>query len=435
MPMRWARTRRGSSPIGRARRRPDAHGLLGRGSPRGGHRRRSAGTAHGRRAARGAALVEAHDGDLAVGCVRLEEGEGLEAQHAGDEGGGERLERDVVVAHVAVVEAARELDLVLGRGQGLLEVGEGGDRLQVRVVLRHGEQAAQALAQHVLGRSDLGRVARGARRHSGGPGVGDRLEGAALVAHVALHRVDQVGDQVVAALELDVDLRPGFLRPVAGADQAVVREGQPQPDDDDDRDNDPNPAQSALILAGNREFGRYAWARRCHRVFLSIFLCLCLRIFLRRFLITEPKNYSQPCLISRGGSGRESYRNRLHGRMYFTDAHEELRLHVKRFLEKECVPHLEEWEEKTFPDSIFKRFGELGFLGLRYPPEYGGQGGDYFTAVVLSEEMAKAGLGGLAMAVDVQAQVATPPVFKFGTEEQRRPWGVPAIAGAQIAAL
>jgi alkylation response protein AidB-like acyl-CoA dehydrogenase len=80
--------------------------------------------------------------------------------------------------------------------------------------------------------------------------------------------------------------------------------------------------------------------------------------------------------------------------MYFTDAHEELRLHVRRFLEKECVPHLEEWEEKTFPSSIFKRFGELGFLGLRYPPEYGGQGGDYFTAVVLSEEMAKAGLGG-----------------------------------------
>ena len=121
--------------------------------------------------------------------------------------------------------------------------------------------------------------------------------------------------------------------------------------------------------------------------------------------------------------------------MYFTDAHEELRLHVRKFLEKEVVPHLDEWEEKTFPDSIFKRFGELGFLGLRYPPEYGGQGGDYFSAVVLSEEMAKAGLGGLAMAVDVQAEMATPPVFKFGSEEQRRRWVVPAIQGDQIAAL
>ncbi|HEY1456675.1 MAG TPA: acyl-CoA dehydrogenase family protein, partial [Candidatus Dormibacteraeota bacterium] len=121
--------------------------------------------------------------------------------------------------------------------------------------------------------------------------------------------------------------------------------------------------------------------------------------------------------------------------MYFTDAHEELRLHVRRFLEKEVHPHLEEWEEKTFPDSIFKRFGELGFLGLRYPPEYGGQGGDYFSAVVLSEEMARAGCGGLGMAVAVQAEMATPPVFRFGTEVQRRRWVVPAIQGEQIAAL
>ncbi|HET9411015.1 MAG TPA: acyl-CoA dehydrogenase family protein [Candidatus Dormibacteraeota bacterium] len=121
--------------------------------------------------------------------------------------------------------------------------------------------------------------------------------------------------------------------------------------------------------------------------------------------------------------------------MYFTDAHEELRLHIRKFLEKEVKPHLEEWEEKTFPDSIFLRFGELGFLGLRYPPEYGGQGGDYFSAVVLSEEMAKAGCGGLGMAVSVQTEMATPPVFKFGTEEQKRRWVVPAIRGEQIAAI
>ncbi len=121
--------------------------------------------------------------------------------------------------------------------------------------------------------------------------------------------------------------------------------------------------------------------------------------------------------------------------MYFTDAHEELRLHIRRFLEKEVQPHLAEWEETTFPDEIFGRFGELGFLGLRYPAEYGGQGGDYFSAVVLSEEMARAGCGGLGMAVAVQAEMATPPVFKFGTEEQKRRWLVPAIRGEQIAAL
>jgi alkylation response protein AidB-like acyl-CoA dehydrogenase len=121
--------------------------------------------------------------------------------------------------------------------------------------------------------------------------------------------------------------------------------------------------------------------------------------------------------------------------MYFTDAHEELRLHIRRFLEREVAPHLEEWEETTFPDSIMRRFGELGFLGLRYPTEYGGQGGDYFMAVVLAEEMAKLHCGGLGMAVAVQAEMATPPVFRFGTEEQKQRFLVPAIAGDAIAAL
>src|SRR3989441_5244736 len=121
--------------------------------------------------------------------------------------------------------------------------------------------------------------------------------------------------------------------------------------------------------------------------------------------------------------------------MFFTDAKEALGLHIRSFLEKEVQPHLEEWEEKTFPDSIFQRLGELGFLGLRYPPEYGGQGGDYFSAVVLSEEMARAGSGGLGMAVAVQTEMATPPVFKFGTEEQKRRWLGPAIRGEQIASI
>jgi alkylation response protein AidB-like acyl-CoA dehydrogenase len=121
--------------------------------------------------------------------------------------------------------------------------------------------------------------------------------------------------------------------------------------------------------------------------------------------------------------------------MYFTDAHEELRLHIRRFLEKEVAPHLDEWEKTLFPDTIMARMGELGFLGLRYPPEYGGQGGDYFSAVVLSEEMARVHCGGLGMAVAVQSEMATPPVFKFGTEEQKRRFLAPAIAGTAIASI
>src|SRR2546421_13050829 len=92
--------------------------------------------------------------------------------------------------------------------------------------------------------------------------------------------------------------------------------------------------------------------------------------------------------------------------MYFTDAHEELRLHIRKFLEKEVQPHLEEWEEKTFPDEIFRRFGELGFLGLRYPPEDGGQGGDYLSAGVLSGEIGRARSGGPRRAAATRTQKA-----------------------------
>jgi alkylation response protein AidB-like acyl-CoA dehydrogenase len=121
--------------------------------------------------------------------------------------------------------------------------------------------------------------------------------------------------------------------------------------------------------------------------------------------------------------------------MYFTDAHQELRLHIRRFLEKEVVPNLEEWEETTFPNAIMKRFGDVGLLGLRYPSEYGGQGGDYFSAVVLSEEMARVHCGGLGMAVAVHSEMATPPVARFGSEQQKRRFLAPAISGDAIAAI
>ena len=80
----------------------------------------------------------------------------------------------------------------------------------------------------------------------------------------------------------------------------------------------------------------------------------------------------------------------------FTDEHEQLRETIRRFVIKELQPHAEEWEETTFPDSVLARMGELGFLGLDKPERYGGQGGDYYTALVLAEEMAGAHSGGCA---------------------------------------
>ena len=64
----------------------------------------------------------------------------------------------------------------------------------------------------------------------------------------------------------------------------------------------------------------------------------------------------------------------------FTDEHEQLRESIRNFAIKELAPHAEEWEETTFPDSVFPRMGELGFLGLDKPEEYGGQGGDYYSS-------------------------------------------------------
>src|SRR2546428_2030974 len=80
----------------------------------------------------------------------------------------------------------------------------------------------------------------------------------------------------------------------------------------------------------------------------------------------------------------------------FNDEHEQLRESIRSFAIKELAPHAEEWEETTFPDSVFPRMGELGFLGLDKPERYGGQGGDYYSSLVLPPEIVHAPSGGLA---------------------------------------
>src|SRR6187551_160316 len=119
----------------------------------------------------------------------------------------------------------------------------------------------------------------------------------------------------------------------------------------------------------------------------------------------------------------------------FTDEHEQLRESIRAFAKKELAPHAEEWERTTFPDSVFRRMGELGFLGLDKPEAYGGQGGDYYTSLVLAEEMVHAQCGGLAMGIAVHTDMAMPPILLFGTEEQKQEWVVPAIKGEKILCL
>ncbi|HEX5308423.1 MAG TPA: acyl-CoA dehydrogenase family protein [Solirubrobacteraceae bacterium] len=116
----------------------------------------------------------------------------------------------------------------------------------------------------------------------------------------------------------------------------------------------------------------------------------------------------------------------------FTDEHEQLRESISSFVAKELAPHAMEWEETTFPDSVFHRMGELGLLGLDKPEAYGGQGGDYYTSLVLAEEMTGAQSGGLAMGVAVHTDMAMPPILAFGSEEQKQEWVAPAIRGEKI---
>jgi alkylation response protein AidB-like acyl-CoA dehydrogenase len=120
----------------------------------------------------------------------------------------------------------------------------------------------------------------------------------------------------------------------------------------------------------------------------------------------------------------------------FTAEHEALRASVRRFVDNEIRPNVDEWERAgRFPDALFRRCGELGFFGLHYPERYGGSGGDLAAGIVFVEELARCGAGAIPMALSVQCDMATPALAEFGTDDQRERWLRPAIAGTKIGAI
>ncbi len=121
----------------------------------------------------------------------------------------------------------------------------------------------------------------------------------------------------------------------------------------------------------------------------------------------------------------------------FTEQHEQFRKTVRSFAEKELAPHVEEWEQKEiFPArEVFKRAGELGILGAHYPEDKGGGGGDVWFTVAKTEELPRAGMAGVTMALLVQSDMATPVIADLGTKEQIDEFLAPALAGDKIAAL
>ncbi|MGD0564246.1 MAG: acyl-CoA dehydrogenase family protein [Roseiarcus sp.] len=123
--------------------------------------------------------------------------------------------------------------------------------------------------------------------------------------------------------------------------------------------------------------------------------------------------------------------------MLFTPEHEEARRALQKFIAAEINPFVDEWEKgQAFPaHELFKKLGDLGFLGLTKPTEYGGQALDYSYSVMMAEELGAIRCGGVPMAIGVQTDMATPALARFGSDALRREFLAPAIAGDAVVCI
>ena len=123
--------------------------------------------------------------------------------------------------------------------------------------------------------------------------------------------------------------------------------------------------------------------------------------------------------------------------MQYTHEHLEVQKTLKRFIDAEINPHVEEWEAaEIFPaHQVFKGLGKLGLLGLTKPEEFGGSGLDYSYAVAMAETLGHIHCGGVPMAIGVQTDMATPALARFGSEELKREFLAPAIAGDTVGCI
>ena len=120
----------------------------------------------------------------------------------------------------------------------------------------------------------------------------------------------------------------------------------------------------------------------------------------------------------------------------FTPEHDLFRRTLRDYVTRELAPHALEWDEAgIFPREVFTGMAAIGALGVNYPEEVGGSGGDFWHAVVLAEELVHSRNSGVNMGLLVQSQIATPILNEIGTEEQKREFLRPALAGEKIAAL
>lgn len=122
--------------------------------------------------------------------------------------------------------------------------------------------------------------------------------------------------------------------------------------------------------------------------------------------------------------------------IYASPEHEAFRQTVRKFTEKELRPRAREFDDAGRIDkALFKKMGDLGMLGLRYDPEYGGAGLDWSFSALMHEELGRADNSGATLAISVHTEMATPSLARFGSDELKRRYLVPAIAGDTVSAI
>ncbi len=123
--------------------------------------------------------------------------------------------------------------------------------------------------------------------------------------------------------------------------------------------------------------------------------------------------------------------------MILTHEHKELYRNVKRFVEEELNPHVPEWEKAGIwpAHEVLKKMGDLGFLGISKPEAYGGMGLDYSYEVVFAQALGNCICGGIPMGIGVQTDMATPALARFGSDELKKEYLAPAIAGDMVVSI
>ncbi len=121
---------------------------------------------------------------------------------------------------------------------------------------------------------------------------------------------------------------------------------------------------------------------------------------------------------------------------YFSEEHKIFRESVRAFVVKEIVPLVDKWEkEGTIPRELFESCGRMGLLGIRFAPELGGQGLDFWYTAVLVEELVKCGSVGVCVSLMAHCEFSSAVINKYGSDFLKQEFLSPAIQGKKIAAL